>query len=136
MEQLTREELRGKITTLRSELSNYEIELKRKDNVVVDKFKEKMKSMVGGYYMRDFYGDKEYYRIDSVISVECSETGGIRIELRCAVVCPDYAHYYMQLMETYFTESEIYGFELSSKEEFDAAVKKLNKKFNKELTNG
>lgn len=130
MEQLTREELRGKITSLRSELSNYEIELKRKDDVVVDKFKEKMESMVGGYYMRDFYGDKEYYRIDSVISVECSETGGISIELRCAVVCPDYAHCYMQLMETYFTESEIYECESISKEEFDAAVKKLNKKFN------
>lgn len=132
MEQLTKEQICDKVEKLTRELTSYQAML---DEIYVQeesKFSIKIKSMVGGYFMRDLSDSNLYCRIDNVIKIADSYFNGLYVEYEGAIVSiPKYTNcrYIASVDRVYIDERDLADYKPITKGEFDAVVAQFTKKF-------
>lgn len=134
MVDLTKEQICNKISNLRYELGVYRAMLDQINAQEESEFSRKVKSMVGGYYMKDLEDYRWYCRIDRVDKVQDSNIDGLYAKCECAIVTlpKDTSYGYSAVMDyIYADEYDIVDYKPITEGEFEAAFAQFNNAFKK-----
>lgn len=126
--ELTKEQICDKIDKLTRELTTYQAMLDQINVQEESEFSRKIKSMIGGYYMRDFTDHRWYYHVDRVDNVKDSNIDGLCTKCECAAVSipKDPKFGYRAYVDcVYISEYDIADYMQITKEEFGSAVDKF-----------
>lgn len=129
MVELTKEQVLDKIRALKTELAEYEKVLDNLNDSDKVNFSKRMKSMVGGCFIREFGNANTYYRIDAFDRIEGN---GLHARCLCAYVAlPKYANtgHVKKVEFFHFDSHSIDEFIPISKEDFQDAINEFNNRF-------
>ena len=132
MMELTKEQICNKIEKLSRELTTYQAMLDQINVQEESEFSRNVKSMIGGYYMREFTDHRWYCHIIRANNPQKSGIEGLYAKCDCALVSipKDSTCRYSAFLDfIYVGEYEVDNFKSITEGEFDAAVAQVNAKF-------